>query len=331
MFMKKIYFIAICVAFLVSCGNNSGQKSQSPDVDSCAQEEEIEDPEYTAWKADSVLKANKKTYDMTFCEVHGPVHCIYDQNNRSYVFDKDGNIILYCGYNPFKRYSYDFYWQTGGVQFKRDDKGRINDIEGHESDCKYIWDGDVIIREEWCSEAFSGTNEFSYDEKELRTKIISTESEFEEDTTTEEADYTYIEFDQYGNWTERKHGNNHTETRSILYYPLNYSQTESTGFNPETDTYCFVGKIGTDEGLLHGDLLVIGPDGGYYIVSNGRRSARFKSYDESDGTLIIDAYANNTDKYIGSFNGKYDSTTNKYTGIFTNTKGGQVSFTLTQE
>lgn len=92
--------------------------------------------------------------------------------------------------------------------------------------------------------------------------------------------------------------------------------------------YYFYGSIGGDDGAYL--TMPSGNSMGTYKFINYTRNIKFTSYNPNTGALIISAYEQGTGKYIGKFVGtlirsKYG---NKYTGVFTNYKGGKVNFNL---
>lgn len=58
------------------------------------------------------------------------------------------------------------------------------------------------------------------------------------------------------------------------------------------------------------------------------RTLKLGSYDANTGKLILKSYELGTGKYLGQFVGTLRGS--KYTGIFTNTKGGKVNFSLSK-
>ena len=90
----------------------------------------------------------------------------------------------------------------------------------------------------------------------------------------------------------------------------------------------FIGSIGGDNGAYL--EMPSGSRMGSYRFINFTRNTKFTSYNPSTGALVISAYELGTGKYIGKFVGtlkklKYGY---KYTGTFTNYKGGKVNFNL---
>ena len=93
----------------------------------------------------------------------------------------------------------------------------------------------------------------------------------------------------------------------------------------------FYGTIGGD----HNCVLAMpsGSRAGYYTFLNTTRTTRFGSYSAKTYTLVINAYERKTGKYIGKFVGKISAIGYercRYKGVFTNYKGGQVKFDLSE-
>lgn len=102
---------------------------------------------------------------------------------------------------------------------------------------------------------------------------------------------------------------------------------QATAPNPASGYY-FIGSIGSDNGASL--TMPSGNSKGSYNFIQYTRDIKFTSYNPNTGALILSAYEQGTGKYIGKFVGtltrsKYG---NKYTGVFTNYKGGKVNFNL---
>ncbi len=94
--------------------------------------------------------------------------------------------------------------------------------------------------------------------------------------------------------------------------------------NPLAYSY-FCGRIGGDNNAwLQFDNNI----NGSYGFLNYTRILKFTSYNNRNGSLVLTAYERGTRKYIGKFVGKYSSYNSRYTGTFTNYKGGKVTFDL---
>ena len=92
--------------------------------------------------------------------------------------------------------------------------------------------------------------------------------------------------------------------------------------NPLTGAY-WCGRIGGDyNAWLQFDSYSYGN----YGFLNMTRNLKFVSYNSRNRSLILNAYERGTGKYIGKFVGKYSNS--RYTGTFTNYKGGKVTFDL---
>ena len=102
---------------------------------------------------------------------------------------------------------------------------------------------------------------------------------------------------------------------------------QATAPNPASGYY-FIGSIGSDNGASL--TMPSGNSKGSYNFIQYTRDIKFTSYNPNTGALILSAYEQGTGKYIGKFVGtltrlKYGF---KYTGVFTNYKGGKVNFSL---
>lgn len=92
--------------------------------------------------------------------------------------------------------------------------------------------------------------------------------------------------------------------------------------NPLTGAY-WCGRIGGDNAAW---LQFDNNRSGSYGFLNMTRKLKFVSYNSRNRSLILNAYEKGTGKYIGKFVGKYSN--ERYTGTFTNYKGGKVTFDL---
>ncbi len=100
------------------------------------------------------------------------------------------------------------------------------------------------------------------------------------------------------------------------------SNNTTSGDNPLAETYCR-GRIGGDyDAWLQFDNSSSGSYGFLQFV----RIVKFVSYNNSNHSLILNAYEQGSGKFIGKFVGKCFNT--HFTGTFTNYKGGQVTFDL---
>lgn len=315
--MKKyiaiVAFTAALSSIMLSCNKKTDASNSSAEVS----QPEID----TTWQRDSIALVNKTTYDLSFNEVHGPVHTLKTYMGI-FTYDEEGRISLLNGYNPFTADPYED-GQNPKLKLTRDNSGKIVELEGWESITNFTWDSNRITKEDWGGEGYWGEIIYTYDEKGLITKMKNKEGdEFGSEPTTRTTKLTYKKFDKYGNWIERIQDGEKI-TRQITYYPIRRPGASSNAtFNPEKESYTFVGTIGGESNRS----LEIGPDGGQYIVNSGARDVKFNTYDEATGALVIDAYVSGN--FIGNFDGTFNPSTGEYSGTFTNTKGGSVKFSL---
>lgn len=328
--MKKIiYFVTALsimqlVTSLSSCGPN---KQELALQDSLRREDSIKAEiarEDSLWKIDSLQKVSLTSNDLTFFELHGPVHSMNNSLfEKTYVFDQDGNLVTVNGYNPFTSDGYD------RVAYRRNNQGQIKSYTEWESGEEYKWsEGRVVSSEGGGEGGYEDKTTYSYNEdgtlKSLYVKMTSYIDPSENENYT--VSYTYLEFDEYNNWTKRK-SKSGTETRTITYFPIlkpSKATDNSEGFNPQKNTYMFIGKIGSDKG----SSLVVNPQGGQVTTTNGTRDLKFNSYDKATGKLLIDAYYQGKDQFIGQYDGTFDESAGIYKGTFTNNKGGKADFEL---
>ena len=220
--MKRFFVIrasVLAVSCFMSCGNKAEQEAQAL-ADSLATVDSlnaVSAAENAAWQKDSAEIVNKKTYDLTFCEVHGPVQSI-TQDGTTYEFDEDGSLIKFNGYDPFTADPYSDF-ENPKTKYVRDKQGRIATMQGWESEVTYKWKDDVLVGDEWGAEAYIGSTTNTYDENGRLIKSVAKESMYDgSDATSTTSNYTYLDIDEYGNWTKRKSGSM-VETRTISYYP----------------------------------------------------------------------------------------------------------------
>lgn len=179
--MKKIILLtAACVMLLVfgSCGNNQNQNQ----------------------KEDNSTATATVTPDLTFFELQGPVkRCIGavspDVQSFAYVeYDRSGKIISVNSEDQ--------------CEWTRDDQGQITSINGEWTDAEFTWkDGRVTLV--WRNhEDMTYRHELEYDaEGRLVKQTVygGTIDEVEDDAMVLDhiLEYTYLEFDDHGNWTRR--------------------------------------------------------------------------------------------------------------------------------
>ncbi|MGM9869745.1 MAG: hypothetical protein ACI30R_08995 [Sodaliphilus sp.] len=216
--MKKKMILASFVMAL-AVGNSCGKKVPAPisntDADTTVVETVDEAP---AEEDNSEAIRNRVTYDLAYYELHGPVHVLKEEYH-TVTFNEDGQIIALDGYNPFTVDVYNSSIDDPKIKFTRDSKGRIAEQEGWEFYEKYEWNGMKLASSKWEGEGMWGKCTYSYNSDGLVTTIKASEGDVDNPpTSTTTSHVTYIDFDEYGNWTARKADGN-TERRIIKYYP----------------------------------------------------------------------------------------------------------------
>lgn len=81
-----------------------------------------------------------------------------------------------------------------------------------------------------------------------------------------------------------------------------------------------LGRLGGD----NNSHIVLNGNTGWVSFTNYKRNLRLASYNEATGRLVLKAYEQGTGKYIGTFDGTYES--GSYQGVFTNYKGARIDF-----
>lgn len=81
-----------------------------------------------------------------------------------------------------------------------------------------------------------------------------------------------------------------------------------------------LGRLGGDSN----SRLILRGNRGSVTFTNYTRDIRLQSFNEVTGDLVLKAYEKGTNKYVGTFNGVYDS--GSYSGVFTNYKGASIDF-----
>ncbi|MDO4511545.1 MAG: hypothetical protein Q4B68_06995 [Bacteroidales bacterium] len=311
----------------VSCAKSNGNGSAS--ISSDAPTKDSIEATADTWQADSAKAVCATTYDRTYLEVHGPVHTVALEENPCFVFDEAGKLVEYDGYDPFKS---DIYNQGNYddidftvIHLKRDKQGRITEEGGWEWGTTYTWKDDRIVTEMWGEGGMYGKYTFHYDADGRLISKTGEEGEELDESSATKVKFVYTKRDRYGNWIENRKGDEVTK-RHITYYALPGKKYTGCPIDPTAQTYDFEGSIGGENGCP----FTIGPDGGNYKVSSGERRTEFGDYYAADGTLVVNAYAPKTGKFLGYFEGKYDPTAKTYKGTFRNTKGATVPFNLKQ-
>jgi len=164
--------------------------------------------------------------DLAFFDVKGPVHLLADSTcDRLCEFDKDGTLLTIDGRDPFTEELLREYIEETGAMIEhprlgRDSLGQISLRGTVESETNYIWNNGRIVSETGVEESVEWANNYEYDADGRLVKCVMRIWSIDEDPEKGEtytSQYTYETFDNYGNWTSRKNGDN-VEKRSITYY-----------------------------------------------------------------------------------------------------------------
>ena len=217
--MKKKMIVAAFVVAMVawySCAKTESATAPSADADTTA----VEVVEAAPAEEDrSEEIRNRVTYDLAFYELHGPVQMLKEEYH-TVTFNQQGKLVSLDGYNPFTVNVSQMDPQNPKIKFTRDSKGRIVKQEGWEYLEEYKWDGMRLASSRWDGEGMWGECTFIYNADGYVTSIRSAEGDYDTPpSSTTTSQITYIDFDEYGNWTARK-ANGNTERRIIKYYPV---------------------------------------------------------------------------------------------------------------
>lgn len=324
----KIFFgnFTLCVilaAFISSCNSNSNADNA----------EEIAEEETTTTEAKEigVILSNDKdfsTKDLAWKDLHGRVKTIIHSQHSKCLIEYDclGNLVSYGGYNNFgieniREDNPNF----SNVSLSRDDDGYIVHGGTWEGCIDWTWENGRLIKENGADESYFWENEYVYNDEGDQIEVRITEGNAMDDEPAEAVvnKVTITSRDEIGNWTAMTVGTDEM-TRDITYYDnVCLFDAEKTPDEELGNTaLVFFGSIGTESNCT---LQAIGKDGFYYLRS-GRRSAAFSEY--KDGTLVINAFKNNTTDKIGEFSGTFNKKTGEYVGKFTNNAGNSISFNL---
>lgn len=214
---KKLILAAFVVAMATehSCAKKESAPVSNTDADTTVVETVEEAP---AQEDNSEAIRNRVTYDLAYYELHGPVHVLKEEYH-TVTFSEDGQIISLDGYNPFTAKMGDTP-EHAKIIFARDSEGRIAEQEGWEFYEKYEWNGMQLASSEWQGEGMWGKCSYSYNSDGYVSAIKATEGDVDNPPTSSTTTrITYVDFDEYGNWTARKADGN-TERRIIKYYPV---------------------------------------------------------------------------------------------------------------
>lgn len=216
---KHSLLLAICAMLLVfgACGNgqNKNEKEDKAQL--------VEQPAVTT------------TPDLVFCDLQGPV-----KRCDSYEFDRSGRLVALEGVDPFaldepyRDFDTVTFDYTDFCKWIRDGQGQIASIECYESFQQFTWSDGLVIESIDFYEAQKTVTVNEYDADGRLVKKTLYNGMEDEDVESKDAsmlfatiEYTYVDFDDHGNWTRRKakwsdasadYVNEEEETRTIEYY-----------------------------------------------------------------------------------------------------------------
>ena len=201
--MKNIKLLmAACAMLLVmgSCDNNQNQNQKGKD--------------------DNKTTTVTVTPDLTFFELQGPVKSCTgaispdEQSFACVEYDRTGKIVSVNGEDPFaleepwSEVNEETSTMEDHCKWIRDDQGQITSFYGEWTDVNFTWkEGHVTLI--WRNhEDLTYRHEFEYDadgRMVKQTVYNGTIDEVEDDAMLLDhiLEYTYLEFDDHGNWTRR--------------------------------------------------------------------------------------------------------------------------------
>ena len=198
--MKKHgLLLAACAMLLVfgACDNNSQKQATKEDVEQTVQETTV-----------------TTSPDLVFFELQGPV-----KRCDLVEFDRNGKITSVDGQDPFalekpQRDMNDDGEVVDYCRWTRDAQGQIDSILCYE----YMWhDGRVTqVLSGYEGQLWLTDREYDADGRLVKTKqyeVVETDGP-EEVNLMWVTEYTYLEFDDHGNWTRRKQ----TDTDQVVEY-----------------------------------------------------------------------------------------------------------------
>lgn len=230
--------IAILVLFS-ACNNNASQQDAAKDAALRDSLEQVKLDSLKQVKIDSIAKIkedsirqdsirrNRVTPDLALFELKGPVKSV----NKGYIivgtdngaaFDQNGNITY-------------INKSRDGFTYKAKRKnGIISKLTSYDSDfgeevySKITYNSNnKPIKNVFYAQNYGGTNVISYANGNISSVKFSGGGDY--DTNSNDT-YTYIEFDQYGNWTKR------TCTTKSTIYAFDSKDVMSSNKNTETQT-----------------------------------------------------------------------------------------------
>ena len=325
-------------ACIASCG---GQKAGSETTSAESQQateasQQVSKPtteEDAKWREDSLARAQMETPDMVFYNVHGPVHVIRQNGNRTMYFSEDGKLISMTGYDPFDGTAYDNGGYNPQVYLSRDKEERLMAEEGWEWVTEYTWKDGHVVGEDGQAESTFWSYKYTLDEHGNIIRMTGTEGDYADEDNPVKVTYnlTYSKVDAYGNWLHRDmkdaDGNTAGELdRTIYYYPIQRHAQAAAGFDPQKGCQ-LKGTIGGDKNAQ----MSITSGTGSYQVGNGKRDLRFGFYDAATGHMELYAFKpGEKRRLLGIFFGTVKD--GVYKGVFHNQDNfGQVDFNLSIE
>jgi hypothetical protein len=202
--MKKHgLLLAACAMLLVfgACDNNSQKQATKEDVEQTVQETTV-----------------TTSPDLVFFELQGPV-----KRCDLVEFDRNGKITSVDGQDPFalekpQRDMNDDGEVVDYCRWTRDAQGQIDSILCYEYMDEYRWhDGRVTqVLSGYEGQLWLTDREYDADGRLVKTKqyeVVETDGP-EEVNLMWVTEYTYLEFDDHGNWTLRKQ----TDTDQVVEY-----------------------------------------------------------------------------------------------------------------
>lgn len=316
--MKRIALIIFVSSLILSCSNgkktaDSTETSEPVKVESEEWNEQSED-HYAIWQMDSTNEVNFITYDLAAMQVHGHVKRIVEDGGNVARFDENGNLTSFN----------DMY---SDYMIGHNDDGCLTTYAVGAGSVTYSInpETDQLVCFSGGEGSTSWVNWYKYDDNGQLIEIeYNIEDMAEETTKSTTSKVSILETDQHNNWTKIEIANEIIE-RAIYYYPNALCDEEDSAddsFQPLSQPYSFMGKIGEDNNCT----LNINNGQGTYTVAVGERIVSVDSYDKNTGRLIILAYFKTKGNALGRFEGIYKD--GEYSGVFTNTKGGHVKFSL---
>ena len=200
---KHVLLLAACATLLVfsACDNNGQKQATKEDVKPTAQETTV-----------------TTSPDLVFFDLQGPV-----KRCDLVEFDRNGKITSVDGQDPFalekpQRDMNDDGEVVDYCRWTRDAQGQIDSILCYEYVDEYRWhDGRVTqVLSGYEGQLWLTDREYDADGRLVKTKqyeVVETEGP-EEVNLMWVTEYTYLEFDDRGNWIRRKQ----TDTDQVVEY-----------------------------------------------------------------------------------------------------------------